>query len=69
MLWDVRALVNCEFVKLFNRLTSIRGSARYQPGAQVELPSKLDLEILGKEIKSLRQDLPQRTKLDTFSFE
>lgn len=61
--------VNGEFVRLFNRLSSNRNSTRYQPGAQVELPSMLDLEIVGQEIRTLRQDLPRRTKLDTFSFE
>ena len=60
--WGHLGNVDEGFLKLYNRMWKTRPAARYDGAAQVEMPSKSDLRIVGREIEHLKEAVAQRTK-------
>lgn len=60
--WGRLGNVNEDFLGLFNRTSKVRPAARYKTGAQVELPSDADLQLVKREIDQLQNAVAQRTK-------
>ena len=59
--WGRLGNVNEDFLELFNRISNARAAARYKTGAQVELPSASDMQVVRREIEHLREAVAQRT--------
>ena len=58
--WRKYGNVNEEFVRLFNRMSDERSSARYDVAARVQLPSQSDLRIVEREIGHLKRSVARR---------
>lgn len=55
-----RGNVNEDFVKLFNKMSHARSSARYDVGGQVEAPSQSDFQVVEREIEDLTKHVAPR---------
>lgn len=62
--WRSLGNINDKFVRVFNHAANIRSPARYDAGAEVEMPSLSDFEIVGREIEQMTEFVSQRIRKD-----